>query len=320
MTTTAEPLTPISAINSVMERFTPSPVPGITRPEPGVYRDIPESIYHGTWDLCSNSRLTTLNDSSPAHVREGVLHPSEPTPALILGSAVHCYLLTPDLFPSRYVMASQCVATKKTGERCSNPGTKLMGDDWYCGVHLKEDYGTGNKIVLSSDQWETCQRLRDSIAAHPEAAALTKAGAGDRELSVVFHESTSGVLCKMRADIVRDDLDCIVDLKTTDSAHPRDFEKSIFNFGYFRQAAFYQAGLALSGRNLKSFAFIACEKVAPYAVAVYEMRPEAIALGWNELEPLFKRYAECEKSGVWPAFTGVNYISLPAWAIRREIL
>jgi hypothetical protein len=50
-------------------------------------------------------------------------------------------------------------------------------------------------------------------------------------------------------------------------------------------------------------------------VALYNVRDDAIRAGEDELRPLLKRYAECEASGVWPAYPEQAVeISLPPWS------
>jgi len=77
---------------------------------------------------------------SPAHAKWAIDNPCEQTPALRIGSAVHCLTLEgEDEYQKRFAVASACTARKKDGERCFNPGKALVGGEWLCGVHLKAD-------------------------------------------------------------------------------------------------------------------------------------------------------------------------------------
>lgn len=356
------------------------------RPACGVYENVPDDLYHA-WNLCSNSRLTTIRSKSEAHMRYDADNPKNPTPALVLGSAVHMRTLQPHLFDERYVIAKRCSATLTKGGACKNDGKFIVGGDWLCGVHAKADrhshvfsfisgdleaqgyllrevsehgskyydhpdgrkarvsdhpssahgkllmlrdgrqdirvdlppHGSDDgRTVLSPDQWDALRGIEDSLGKHPEASALLADG-GQRELSIVFEAPMWGLRCKLRTDIVAQSLDLIADLKTTESAHPDDFERSIFDYGYHRQAAFYQVGLSRHDIKLKNFGIVAIEKVPPYAVAVYQLKEDAIARGWEEIEPLLDRYARAEKSDKWPAYTGVKFIGIPAWAMRKAL-
>ena len=70
-------------------------------PEPGLYADIPMLEYH-TWEGASQSRLKVIRDQSPAHLRWQMDHPSPPSDAQAVGSAVHTAVLEPELFASSY--------------------------------------------------------------------------------------------------------------------------------------------------------------------------------------------------------------------------
>lgn len=355
------------------------------RPALGVHLDVPDDLYH-QWEDCSNSRLTTLHESSPAHVRASIDNPTDPTPALVIGTAVHLLTLLPDQFNDRYVKAGICVAVKKSGDACGNFGKALIGGEWLCGVHARAErtestmkfvvgdlvaqgfiieylsttgsyyfkhndgrrvrvadhvpgamglrkmlaenrqdiridlppYGNDDpRIVLSGDQWDTCQRVRDAIMAHDEARELLEGTI--REQSVIFTEPETSMRCKMRLDIDNKAADTLVDLKTTEAAKPDDFQWSIWKYGYHRQAAFYQVGMnRATGHTYAGSAIIAAEKVEPFAVAVFEIKAESIERGWDELRPLIRKYAQCEMSGKWPAYPGITKIGIPDVKMRFQ--
>lgn len=101
-------------------------------PEVGIYEDVPADTYHA-WDAASNSRLSHLL-RSPAHCREAIDNPPDPTPAQILGTAAHYCILEPDLFEQRYTVPGRCEATKRDGQRCTNVGVVCRNGEWFCGV------------------------------------------------------------------------------------------------------------------------------------------------------------------------------------------
>ena len=53
---------------------------------------------------------------SPAHYREYVAHPPEPTPAMQLGTAFHTALLEPDRFGQSFVVAPKFDRRTKDGK------------------------------------------------------------------------------------------------------------------------------------------------------------------------------------------------------------
>ena len=263
--------------------------------DPGLYPRIPDDQYH-RWPYAAQSILKILRDQTPAHAKQAMDHPSEPTPALRLGSAVHMAFLQPELFSSSYVSAPSVDRRTKEGKAA-----------WES--FIQENVG---RTVLTAGEMAQCLAVRESVAAHPTARKLLE---GDAELSAIWQDSDTGVWCKGRFDKVSRGIGAITDLKTTRDASPRSFTRSIWSYGYYIQAAHYLQGARALGIPAEFFTIIAVEKEPPYCVAVYHIRGEAVEAGLRELKPLLEIYAHCEESGVWPGFPPEAVeIDLPRYA------
>lgn len=278
--------------------------------------DMDEAAYHAI-DACSSHRLSYML-KSPAHARWAIDHPEAPKPAMILGSAVDCLVLTSMEFDSRYAIVGPCEATTAKGKPCDNDGKYLSVDEhWYCGTHFKNDQNqNSNLTVLSKHDWETAHAMQESIYRHDDALALLSAC--DHFQASLFWDY-GGMPAKSRLDAVAWDLDggTIIDLKTTIDASPECFEKAIYNFGYHRQGAFYRHAAEQCGRQIKNFAIIAVEKDPPYVVAVYRLKDIALHCGWMQIQPLLAKYYDCWKSGKWPGFPGITDIGIPHWSEKQ---
>lgn len=286
-------------------------------PAPGIYPGVPMELYHA-WDCASNSRLSRLRQS-PAHLKAYLEQPPEERSALVIGRAAHATILEPETFDSVYTVAGQCTAIKKDKDRCSNGGTSLHSElGWLCGVHgkgLHAGFST-TQFVLPEAMFSACRGMRNAVHAHKAASALL-AGMHDAELSVVWNDAETGVSCKARFDgLARQIADgTILDVKTTTDASERAFERSIFSWGYHRQAAFYLDAAAASGIEARNFVIIAVEKEPPYAVAVYRLTEGAIDAGRDQLRIALARYAECTARNEWPGYPDeVRDIAIPAYA------
>lgn len=277
-----------------------------TIPVEGVHPDIPAHVYHG-WDCASNSRLSIIHEKSPAHLRAQMEAPSEPTDAQVIGTATHVAVLEPDSFDGLYARGPEA-------KRNTNAGKA----EW-AAVEAKHP----EKMILKPDDFDLCLALRDAVHRHAIARALIEEAA-DRELSVVWGDPETGVLCKARLDGLARSIGAIVDLKTTKDAAPREYMKSVHNFGYHRQAAFYLDAARVHGMELTDFVQVVVEKSAPYGVAVYRIEEAAIEAGRRQLRRLLDIYAECLSSGQWPCYGDeIQSITLPAWAwgqIEAEVL
>lgn len=183
----------------------------------------------------------------------------------------------------------------------------------------------GQRTVLKPEEWDQLMSMRDAVMAHPIARALLTGRPGKAEQSVYWVDQATGVLCRCRPDFWRDD-NLIVDLKTTEDASPEGFAKSIANWSYDTQDAFYTDGiLAATGKPLRAFVFLAVEKSArvvegqPLGVAVYQLDEAGRDLGRAKYREDLGVYAQCVKSGIWPCYGDkLQTISLPQWHMNKN--
>ena len=320
--------------------------PAQAKLECGVYPGVPEDEYF-KWEAVSNSRLTPLL-KSPAHCLYAMTHPSEPTAAMTLGSAVDCLVLTPTLWNERFSVAEQCYGHTKKRDRCSKNGNRPVHVDffdmntsirhWYCSQHGPEDYPsyatskmgwTGDEITgLSPDQSSTAYAMAKAVHDHPGASALLDS-CEEKQLSLVWRENN--LLCKGRLDGLSSELKTVIDLKTCADASPEAFSRKIADFGYHRQAAMYLRGATYHGIDVKNYVIIAVEEPPPHAVALYTLteripsalgrmgdRLSPVEYGNHELLRLLDLYEQCEATGKWPSYPEKPVaISLPAWTVAK---
>ena len=180
--------------------------------------------------------------------------------------------------------------------------------------------------VLSPDDLAQLHAMRDAIRAHPAASALLS-GDGMAEASVYWTDPATGELCRCRPDWWRKD-GIVVDLKTTIDASPEGFAKSLANYRYHVQAPWYLAGTSAAYESghlpddwqaPRAFAFIAVEKAAPYAVAVYMLDTASLEVGAAQMRADLDTLAECRRTGVWPGYGDkIKALSLPDWYLRQK--
>ena len=237
---------------------------------------------------------------SPAHAREYMLNPQEPTAAQKIGQAVHVAILEPEKFQAEYAVAPPIDRRTKAG--------KEAWDAFRA--------SSGSRIILDNDEAALCEALRTSVKDHPEASKIV-ASRGTCESVACWRDGATGLDCKARIDLYCDFAgSTVVELKTTRDASPEGFSREISRYGYHRQAAYYLGGLeALSPATDRKFIFIAVEKEPPYAVGVYELDESSIEQGRVEIECLLSSYAKCVQEGVWPGYSPtIRPIGIPKWA------
>lgn len=247
----------------------------------------------------SKSHLDTIAGSSPKHYWHKYLNPdrepNEPTPALVLGSAIHSIILEPDLFTQDYV-ANPGI------ERRSNAGKAEYA------AFVAENKG---KTVLDDEQMQACLAIRDAVHFHPVAAGLLTGGAAEQAFYAIDPET--GELIKCRTDYMAGDI--IVDVKSTEDASPDGFGKSAANFRYPVQVCWYQDVLdAAFGEHPQHWAFLAVEKKPPYAIGIYFPDATDVARARVAARRDFMRIIEHKRSGQWPDYADVaRPLALPTW-------
>lgn len=244
---------------------------------------------------------------SPLHYWARYLDPKrvtpEPTPAMLIGSAVHTHVLELDTWDDRYVMAPDGVDRR----------TKTGKETW-----AAFEAEAASRTVLSKADTELVQAMGRAVYGHP-AAAFLLGRPGLAEQTYLWTDEATGLECKCRPDWMTKDGSLIVDLKTTEDASPTGFRKSIGNFRYHVQAAWYLDGIErATGRRPEQFLFVCVEKKPPHAVAVYAASPEMVATGALTAEADLARLALCRESGEWPGYSNqIEVIDLPPWMRPR---
>jgi exodeoxyribonuclease VIII len=177
----------------------------------------------------------------------------------------------------------------------------------------------GERTVLDAATWDQLHAMRDSVMSHPAARALLNRP-GHAEQSIYWTDPETGTLCRCRPDYLTDD-DFCVDLKSTEDASIEGFSKSIANYRYHVQDPFYTDGILHgTGRRVRGFFFIAVEKTAPYAVQVFKVDDESRELGRAEYMRDLQLYAECERTGNWPAYSErIEPIAVPAYYYKSSV-
>lgn len=245
----------------------------------------------------NQSSLKKILDS-PAHYQAALKFRMIPTPAMEMGTALHCFTLDGEKkFDASYIRKPD--------------GIKLNtkeGKEWKEGVGRKKVLNTGGK----DDPWGSVQGMGAELAKLAWFDPTQKDYIKYNEVS--YYWDWLGVNCKARLDRVLVDEGIVLDLKTTDSVDPEAFQKKVVNLGYDFQAAYYaQAASVAYGKPFR-FIFVAVERKAPYTVDLFEASPEMMNEGMAKCEIALRRYAECNETGVWPnrepVIRSLNY---PGW-------
>ena len=265
--------------------------------EPGFFTGIPANVYHGMKEVVSNSYLSRL-DSCPAKAKVE----QTDTPAMLFGRALHSYVLEGE---DGFIRDS-AVLPEGLDMR-TNAGKGVMADFQ---LH------SAGKDLIKADDFRKIRDMKLAVMSHPFAGILLESGVS--ETSAFWIDKETGIKCKCRPDFIpMGDRRCLVDLKSTTDASLKGFQRSVVNFGYYRQAAWYIDGVNEAGGlseddAVDSMVFIAVEKEAPYRVEVYVLSDAFVDVGRRECRRLLALEKKCRDENNWPSVTEID---VPAWLV-----
>jgi exodeoxyribonuclease VIII len=247
--------------------------------------------YHAT-DAISSSDVKMVHSKSLAHWKAKVYKSS---PTFDMGTAVH----------------AMCLEAEKN--------LVMRGPDTRRGKAWSEAYEAAQidgKTLLTSGDYDLARNVADSVLFHPVGQRM--AGPSTiNEASFFATDPETGLAIKTRPDSYWEENGVLYDIKTTNSsADPKSVAKTILDYSYHVQAAFYMKVLTWAGYKAERFAFVFVEKSAPpYAVNVTELTPEFLDYGHAIVDETLAKIKEANDAGVYP--TGfsdqINVVDLPRW-------
>lgn len=271
--------------------------------------------YHGSVGSVSKSHLDVIAAGSPRHYWHKYLNPNreteEPTPALILGQAIHSAILEPHLFTSEFAAVPEDAPKRPTSTqlKAKNPSLETTeAIQWWAEFNKAAE----GKTVLTADNFRICMDIRDAVHSHPVASGLICDGKAEQSVYAVDGETGETVKC--RIDYLTADM--IIDLKSTEDASPAAFGKSAAKYRYPVQQAWYQDVLdSAFGEHPPYWIFLAVEKTPPYAIGIYYLEPEDVTRGRIAARRDLLTIASCRRANAWPDYgTDARPLPIPGWA------
>lgn len=256
--------------------------------------NMPNDAYHAYAGI-SKSGLDLIA-RSPAHY--AYRSPQETTRAMVIGSATHAAILEPEVFAQQYMLL------KDVTDRRSSAYKQAV-----------EQFGADN--VLTGAEADAVTGMQAALQLNA-AAKFRLDALGWCEVACFATDPETGVLVKCKFDKLTLDF-LSIDLKTTQDL--RDFAKSVANYRYHVQAAFYADVFEwATGKQLKGFEFLAVEKDAPNASRIFVLDTPSVEYGRKLYREALDVYAECLNKDEWPMPPGdVEYTTLPYWAADPEL-
>lgn len=255
--------------------------------------------YHSSEGI-SKSGLWEIYTKSPFHYAHTK---KQSSPTFDYGTAVHTAILEPDKFDESIIRGPE----------------DRRGSKWRDAMDEAEHK---KAILLTASDYDDVLSIREAADADKNITALLK-GETIIERSAYHKDDEYGLTVKCRPDLYNKSLSIMADVKSTASAEPHHFIKSIVNFGYHVQEAMY-TDVFTKASNLKvdAFVFIAIEKPSkgsPAIIQCYELDADAVKEGYLIYRKALDIYANCVNNKSWPAYGGgIKKLSIPKWAFKEE--
>ncbi|MEU4577470.1 PD-(D/E)XK nuclease-like domain-containing protein [Nonomuraea sp. NPDC023979] len=268
--------------------------------EPGVY-DMPDELYHldpvEGGSLSSSGARKLLPPHCPAIYKHERDNPPAPKKHFDIGHAAH-----------KLVLGSGPELVRIDAERWDTNKVKAEV------AAVRAD----GAIPLKPGEYQQVHDMADAIRKHRIAGALFDPEHGQPEQSLIWQDGPTKVWRRARFDWLPDVTEgrlIIPDYKTSHSADPGAIARTVYQYGYYQQAAWYLDGAEALGLGEDlAFLFVVQSKDAPYLITVVELRRTALRVGRERNRQALEVYAECVATCHWPAHSDeIELISLPAW-------
>ena len=270
--------------------------------KPGIYPGVPDEVYHA--DPVEGGSLSSTGaravQDCPAKFHYERSHPRPPKREFDLGHAAHHLVL--GVGPRLEVIDAMDFKTKAAREE------------------RDAAYAAG-AVPLLPHEYDQVEEMAAVLRAHRTAAALL-GGAMQFELTLVWQDVQTGVMCRARIDCLTRAANgriLIVDYKTARSSRPDDIRKAVHERGYHQQTDWYSDGvmeLGIAQNPLPLLIFQ--EKTPPYVVTVAQIPQSAMDIAAVKNRAALELYAECTRTGHWPGYAeDVVMAPLPPYAERQ---
>ena len=241
----------------------------------------------------SNSDLTKI-DQNIKIWRQSLKQQSDSTAEQIFGTAFHCYLLEYQNFFKEYVISEKFDLRTKGGKEKSEQ-------------FAAENQG---KTVISNNDYGIIIAMSEACYAEPEIKEILESPFLAEEIMLFDYLN---VECKAKLDL-RIPKELILDVKTTRDGNLSEMAaKSIANYKYYRQLAFYKLAAELATGEKHAAKFLFCSKEKPYTPLLCELSTDYLDFGLKEVERILSKYLLWEMGEISDSYEQNIIIDLPKW-------
>lgn len=270
----------------------------VTTPFIGIDSTMSNEDYHAH-PAIGSSGIKLFLESPEIYHYEYISGHKKDSNAQNYGTAAHCYMLEPQVFEERFIIAPK----EATGRN------KKV---WKLAV--KEAVNQG-KTCLLPKEWEQLQAMRNKLMQHKIARGMLLAK-GSFELTAFAIDEETGLHIKARPDRIVDDM--IIDYKTTAISLGLTAQQRLaYGLSRHVQGAHHKNVMELAtGTPINKVLHLVQMTEPPYLVRVFNLSPDLLAYGKREVDRALLEIAECQRTGIYPGYPDdeIEDLNLPNWA------
>lgn len=266
-----------------------------------IKHNLPAKEYHAI-DACSSSWLKVARRGAIEFVHKKLNPIEEKSDSLLVGDIVHSLV-----FPSTTPVTSEYMVIPDGIDRRTKEGKAAYAE-------LEQD----PRQKISKKLYDKAHEIANHVLSVDLVRNIKDHSDSYNEVSGFF--TNSGIDCKCRWDLINPHVGLILDLKTTaNGTDQQSFAKTIAQYIYDQQAAWYVDAAERAYGKIFKFAFVVVSTNAPYDVALYEADDQMLETGrqlYKENIELYKKFSKIEETDVSKLLKKKQFskISLPSWA------
>ena len=175
----------------------------------------------------------------------------------------------------------------------------------------------GDTIIIASEKRST-DEMRESFYENADAQKWIDLDNGDAEITIIFIEQLTGILCKARIDFLDKACRFFTDLKTAKDVDTHGFQRQFTSLHYYFQFAFYQMALNSVFGLWPDAKCVVVQNGEPFDTVCYNVSPLALTEGKKLVLECLEKLKECKESNTWPGICNETIeLDLAAWAIEE---
>jgi len=267
---------------------------------------IPDEVYHLVPGI-SKGQLDDFNELPLKYYHKHFVEFNhEPTDPMKIGSMIHNAVLDPEGLANKYMSNSRIISGLK-GEYKKPTSSNEYKD-------AKANYEKSGYCVISDSDYNMALDISSKVLELESVKNIQEHGY--TEVALFSIDTQTGLLKKQKSDGILPANKIIWDLKSSSNAKIDEFQKSIANFRYHVQAAYYlDIATEVLGGQFDKFAWTVAEKVKPYPIANYYCDEAALEKGRIEYRKNINELADCLEKDCFPSYSEeFEAISIPHWA------